>query len=144
MELLLSTFLVWTSFLKIYLNNSRIMQFQQCSNIRRYSLFLSFTVRGDNKKKIINFQHCPERGGGACPCPKFYLKYHKTTNLYISLFHKRTFRLIESIGPEGPCFENDQQVLIRILSLTFIFSLLNVQSRGPEFWTMSKVHQFFF
>ena len=42
--------------------------------------------------------------------------------------------------------KNYQQVLIWILSLTFIFSLLNVQSRGrgggPVLRTMSEVYQF--
>ena len=42
--------------------------------------------------------------------------------------------------------KNYQQVLIWILSLTFIFSLLNVRSRGrgggPELRTMSEVYQF--
>ena len=42
--------------------------------------------------------------------------------------------------------KNYQQVLIWILSLTFIFSLLNVRSRGrgggPELRTMCEVYQF--
>ena len=38
-------------------------------------------------QKIINFIYCQNRGEGAWPLPKWYVKYQMTTNLYIPLLY---------------------------------------------------------
>ena len=42
---------------------------------------------------------------------KWYLKSEHTHGRMDGRTHRRTFRLIESIGPEGRCFENRLNIL---------------------------------
>ena len=67
------------------------------------------------KKKSDKLRSLSVKGGRARPCPKFYLKYHMTTNLYTSLVNmigRSTYvnKIIKT--------KNYQQVLIWILRRT--------------------------
>ena len=74
---------------------------QKCSNVRP---LLSITFpQGFRISKNIGH---PTSGNGGKKTVKRYLKSEHTHRRTHRHKDRRTFRLIESIGPEGQCFEN--------------------------------------
>ena len=74
---------------------------QKCSNVRP---LLSITFpQGFRISKNIGH---PTSGSGGKKTVKRYLQSEQTHTQTDGQTDRRTFRLIESIGPEGRCFEN--------------------------------------
>ena len=74
---------------------------QKCSNVRPL-LSITFPQEFRISKNIGH----PTLGSGGKKTVKRYLKSEHTDRHTDKHTHGRTFRLIESIGPEGRCFEN--------------------------------------
>ena len=68
----------------------------------------------------------PTLGSGGKKTVKRYLKSEQTDKQTDRQTHIWTFRLIESIGPEGRCFENSQPLTIN--KQPYNFAINNNQS----------------